>query len=84
MLTYDRYDRYDREKCNFLYRKLFTPNLNVFLYTKVVYISVISVIHNNKRIRKVLFILIDHHFWGVKIYFIINFLYLCKKNNDKT
>ncbi len=38
-------DRCDREKTNFLYRKLFTPDLNDFLYTKVIYLSVTSVTH---------------------------------------
>ena len=46
------YDRYDRRKRNFLYRKLFTPDLNVFLYTKVIYLSVISVIPHRNGIRK--------------------------------
>ena len=46
---YDRYDRYDRRKHNFPYRKLFTPDLNVFPYTKVIYLSVISVIYRKKR-----------------------------------
>ena len=46
------YDRYDRRKHNFPYRKLFTPDLNVFPYTKVIYLSVISVIYRKDGIRK--------------------------------
>ena len=46
------YDRYDRRKCNFYYRKLFTPDLNVFPYTKVIYLSVISVIYRKTGIHK--------------------------------
>ena len=34
------------------YRKLFTPDLNVFLYTKVIYLSFISFISDaSERIR---------------------------------
>ena len=47
------YDRYDRRKHNFPYRKLFTPDLNVFPYTKVIYLSVISVIYRKKRYSQV-------------------------------
>ena len=46
------YERYERRKRNFLYRKLFTPYLNVFLYTKVIYLSVISFIAHRSGTRK--------------------------------
>ncbi len=49
------YEGYERTKSNFPYRKLFTPDLNDFLYTKVTilsFISFISFISGKDSIRK--------------------------------
>ena len=40
------------QKVTFLYRKLFTPNLNIFLYIQVTILSFISFISDKDDVRK--------------------------------